>query len=219
MNRYVFEASKLAELKSKVASKIVEQPTRVESVSALLWKCMSTASRTNRKSTTRPTIMAQFVNIRKRVSPSLPENSIGNFVGHFLARPEVAERELELKHLVIQLRVGLEEFSNILVSKLEEGNTFLWKPFKDVEIALNDDIDCYGCSSWCKFSFYETDFGWGRPKWVSIASFKIRNSIFLLDTSDGKGIEAWVTLSDEDVALVEGNKELLQYAALNPRIL
>ena len=200
---------------------MVEQPTRVEAVLALLWKCASAASRTNRKSTTRPTIMSQIVNIRKRVSPPLPENSVGNFLGHFLAHPEAAESKLELKDLAIQLRKGLEGFSKIHVPKLQDENAFLTvcEALKDMEIAYNDDIDFYGCSSWCRFSFYDADFGWGRPKWVSIASYKFKNSIMLLDISDGKGIEAWVTLSEEDMALMESNQELLEYAALNPRIL
>ncbi|BBN68102.1 hypothetical protein Prudu_281S000400 [Prunus dulcis] len=42
--RFVFEASKIAALQSKVTSTVVPKPTRVEAASALIWKCKIEAS-------------------------------------------------------------------------------------------------------------------------------------------------------------------------------
>lgn len=220
--RYAFDSSKITKLKGRAASKMVEEPTRVEAVLALLWKCATKASRANLGISSRPSMVSQFVNMRKRVAPPLPETSVGNLLGHFIAQAsESEEEEMELKGLVAQLRTGVEEFSKTRVPKLQEGNAFLTvcEGLKDMELAYKEGIDFYGCSSWCRFSFYEADFGWGKPKWVSIPSSRIKNTFILMDTSDGKGIEAWVTLTHQDMALLETNPELLQFASFNPSII
>ncbi|KAI9095027.1 hypothetical protein K1719_026491 [Acacia pycnantha] len=128
---------------------------------------------------------------------------------------------LDLQSLVVRLRKALEVFSREFAHKLGDKNnafSLIIEGGKDVELAYKEGIDFYMCSSWCRFGFYEADFGWGKPKWVSIPSLKKNNFIYLMDTHDGKGIEAWVTLIEQDMALVEKNHELLEFASLNPTI-
>jgi len=73
-------------------------------------------------------------------------------------------------------------------------------------------------SSWCWFPIYETNFGWGKPTWVTTFGCSHRNIIFLMDTRDGKGIEAYVNMEESNMARFEQDVELLQYASLNPSI-
>ena len=40
--------------------------------------------------------------------------------------------------------------------------------------------------------------------------------IGLLDTRDGDGVEAWMTLKEEDMALFQEDLELLAFASPNP---
>lgn len=44
----------------------------------------------------------------------------------------------------------------------------------------------------------------------------MRNIIVLVDTKDGEGIEAWLTLDEQEMALFEVNEEILQFACFNP---
>ncbi|KAI4307567.1 hypothetical protein L6164_030738 [Bauhinia variegata] len=218
--RYVFEESKLAELKTKIASTTELKPTRVEAVTALIWKCANTASRTNLGSNTRPYLMSQSVNIRKRVSPSLPENSVGNFIGQIIVGPE--EGEIDLQQLVIQMRKSLAEYSeNILAHMLQDQSVFfkIYDAMNDSKLETKlDEVDFYSFTSWCRLSFYEADFGWGRPKWATLPSFTAKNSMLLMDTSDGKGIEALLSLSEQDMAVLGRNEEFIEFASLNPSI-
>lgn len=46
----------------------------------------------------------------------------------------------------------------------------------------------------------------------------IKNMTMMKDTSDGHGIEAHLTLKEEDMAIFEKN-ELLAYASLNPCVI
>ncbi|KAH7521761.1 hypothetical protein FEM48_Zijuj07G0066700 [Ziziphus jujuba var. spinosa] len=83
----------------------------------------------------------------------------------------------------------------------------------------NDEIDNYNCTSWCRFPFYDAHFGWGTPVWVSVSGVTFRNMVFLMDSRDEDGIEAWLILKEKDMALVGSNKELLAFASPNPSII
>nr|TKS12845.1 hypothetical protein D5086_0000060720 [Populus alba] len=66
---------------------------------------------------------------------------------------------------------------------------------------------------WQRFPFYGIDFGWGKPTWVTIPAGANKNVTTIMDTRDGEGVEAWVTLTEEDMAFFEGDRELLGQAA------
>ncbi|XP_060217217.1 acetyl-CoA-benzylalcohol acetyltransferase-like [Lycium barbarum] len=65
------------------------------------------------------------------------------------------------------------------------------------------DVDNYPSTSWCRFPWYEADFGWGKPSWVSSVSKyyegKYYERISLIDTKSGDGIEAWIALKENDM--------------------
>ena len=83
---------------------------------------------------------------------------------------------------------------------------------------MNNDIDLYACTSWCKLELYDADFGWGRPVWASIVGLPLKNVTLLIDTRDGDGIEAWLTLGEEDMTFFESNEELLEFSILDPSV-
>ncbi|XP_031270317.1 LOW QUALITY PROTEIN: acylsugar acyltransferase 3-like [Pistacia vera] len=168
--RFVFSASKITSLKA-IASKNVQNPTRVEVVSALIYKCASSASRANSNSSN-PTLFVQSLNLRSRTGPPLPENFMGNVVFIFSVLTS-EENKIVLHSVVGQKR---EELAKFLI----------------------------------------VDFGWGRPEWVTTTSNGMKNSILLLDTRDGLGIEAPVTLEEQDMAIFERDDELLSFATVNP---
>ncbi|CAN6572728.1 unnamed protein product [Malus baccata var. baccata] len=215
--RFVFEASKVAALKSKAVSTSVPNPTRVESVSALIWKCATTVSRSN-LGVVRPSEWSPVANIRKiLVQQPLAENLMGNLVGMFSVKTEASEVvDIDIPSLVAKLRKGVEEF------KVKYGNGVSGEEacgfFKEFGNLMKRDVDNYNCSSWCRFPFYEANFGWGKPLWVC-QSTGMKNLIVFMDTRDGKGIEASLTFSEEDMAKFECNKELLAYASVNPTVM
>ncbi|GMP47120.1 hypothetical protein CsSME_00015027 [Camellia sinensis var. sinensis] len=66
---------------------------------------------------------------------------------------------------------------------------------------------------------YEADFGWGKPTWATAGHTEVPNVVVLSPTRDGEGIEAWVKLIEEDIAFFECNKDLLDFATINPSAL
>ncbi|VVA35325.1 PREDICTED: BAHD acyltransferase [Prunus dulcis] len=225
--RFVFDASKIAALQSKVTSSVVPKPTRVEAVSALIWKCKieaSSRSSSNMSGTSliRPSVFCHTVNMRKMAVPPLPENLVGNLVDYSTTNYSHSGENttvIDLKGLVAKIRGGLEERKELSAAGVVFDSNEAWKKvILYINLMKNDDIDKFMCSSWCRFPFYEADFGWGKPSWVSYVAVGLNNVTVLMDKRDDNGIEAWVTLNQENMALFESNKELLEYASLNPRV-
>ncbi|CAK9322224.1 unnamed protein product [Citrullus colocynthis] len=73
------------------------------------------------------------------------------------------------------------------------------------------DYSLYRCTSWCKFPVYDADFGWGKPVWITVPEFPWKNMILLMDSRDGEGIEAMVSLEKKEMEVFEKNQELLSF--------
>ncbi|XP_050204947.1 BAHD acyltransferase At5g47980-like [Mercurialis annua] len=220
--RYVFDASKITALKAKAASQTVPHPTRVEAVTALIWKCATKAA-TVRLNSTQPKefVLAQAVNIRKKMH-RLSENTIGNMMGHFAVR--APDSQTNLASLVANIRKGMKDFDENYVTKLVQGNAFMaiMEALKEMGSLIHgsgNNTEFYIVSSLCKFPFYGIDFGWGKPSWVVPPMESFKNIVALIDSNDGDGIEAWVILKEEDMTIFERDQELLEFASSNPSVL
>ncbi|ESR45466.1 hypothetical protein CICLE_v10001111mg [Citrus x clementina] len=221
MRRFVFDAKAIADLKAKaIISSCVQNPTRVEVVSALLSKHIMATFKL-KSGPHKPTLLTHVVNLRPKARPPLPGNLIGNIVWHTNVLCE--DEEVELAGLASQLRQAITKLDGDFLKSLQgsEGFLTLCKAIEDEAEAYYDVKDRILFSSWCTFGFYEIDFGWGRPTWVSCVGLDgsiITHSptIVLTDTRLRDGIEAWVFLLDDDMALLEVDEELLAFANLDP---
>lgn len=219
--RFYFDATAVAALKLKAsAGKIV--PTRVEAVSAFLWKCGIAAS-TERYGFRRPSVFIQLMNLRGRIPlpPAVTENAIGNLF--WIAAANRTENcESDLPSLVRKLREAVSEINGDFVRRItgEKGESVISDYFRRItEFGSRNGNDCFYFVSWSKLGLYETDFGWGKPVWVSsidLDGSAVRNFCVVNETGSGDGLEAWVTLDEPEMAILERNLELLNFASLNP---
>ncbi|PPS00746.1 hypothetical protein GOBAR_AA19920 [Gossypium barbadense] len=201
--------SAIATLKAKASSSsVVPNPTSVESVSAFIWICFTTATRI-RYGSRRPSVLSHIVNLRGKTATSLPEHSIGNLLWIATAQCD-AEVNLELQSLVGLLRKSLMETSGEFVEELqgERGFQKVLKCLTELgEVHSNGGADYAAFSSMCK------------PMWVSpggIDGLVFQNLVFLIETRNGDGIEALVTLDEQDMAVLQSQTEILSFAALDP---
>jgi hypothetical protein len=220
--RFVFSASKVAELKEKVQSVLGREKfyvSRVEVILALLWKC-AVAVVKSKTGSFKPTALFQAVNLRSRMDPPLADTVFGNFVWPFAVIVE-EESDMEIPQLVQDMRKNKIDFLNNKAKRFqgEGGFSALMEALKERgEIFKNrKELVAYQCTSWCNFPLYETDFGWGKPAWMTSANKLVSNTISLLDTSSG-GVEALITLDEEEMAIFERHEELLEFASVNPSI-
>lgn len=218
--RFVFDAIKIDELKAMVCSK-VNNPTRVQVVTALIYKCaIVAASKLSCGTCSNPSGLVQTMNLRNRMVPPLPSSLVGNL--HWFFQIVCENDEIELYDLVNKMKENMASFCSKYAKKFREGEWELLflDCLKDArQLLRRDNLIVYKCSSWCKFPMYEADFGWGKPKWVSIANFPLKNSIIMMDDRSGDGIEAFVNLGKEEMDLFEADIDLLAFASLNPSVL
>jgi shikimate O-hydroxycinnamoyltransferase len=222
--RFVFHASAIATLKSQATSLCVKHPTRLEVVSAFIWKHAMAASREN-YGFQKPSLLTHLVNLRRRMASPLSEHSIGNLL--WIAAAQCTNKDHDqvgLQGLVGEIRGAISRIDCDFVQKLqgheEIRNSVMCESLKEIgEVGSKDEVYYFGFSSWCNLGFYEADFGWGKPIWVSSigsSSPVFLNLTILVDTRLGDGIEAWVTLDEQDMARLVCNSELLTFASLDP---
>ncbi|XP_062099004.1 stemmadenine O-acetyltransferase-like [Humulus lupulus] len=217
--RYVFDKPKIENLKAQITVAVDDdsqihnrQPSRVEVVTAIIWKCVVAASRAN--SGPPKFALARSMNIRRRAEPPLPENLVGNFVAIIASR--IDEHEPELQDLASELRRGLRDFGEKRAKGLR-GDAALEVIFHGLkefsEFTGKDDTEGLFVTSMCNFQLYETvEFGWGKPIWVTIPFVTGHNNVVTLTDSRDGGVEAWVTLSKQDMASFERDPEILQFS-------
>lgn len=226
--RLVFGAKAIADLKAKASSSSVQNPTRVEAVSALLSKCIRRATAASTSSTDqsasrdrKSTLVTHAVNLRRKARPPLPDHLVGNIIYHANA---LCGDEDELDGLVCQLREAIAKLDADFVKSLQgaEGFSNLLKAVKDEEKLYSDVENTITFTSSCSFRFYDIDFGWGKPVWVSVSGFggsiiSLSTSlVILMSTRPGDGVEAWVSLLEEYMHLLETDQQLLAFATFDP---
>ncbi|KAJ4831153.1 hypothetical protein Tsubulata_000696 [Turnera subulata] len=137
----------------------------------------------------RRSLLSIAVSMPKKTTLPIPGNSWGNILTRAIARfspdDDVYDRcNLQLRDLAGKVHHAIE----------------------------STDTDSYNSSSLCRFPVYEADHGWGKPCWVNIPmSQKLRNVIFLMDTFDGDGVEALVTLDQSGMHIFEQDPQIIPF--------
>ncbi|GJV50254.1 vinorine synthase-like protein [Tanacetum coccineum] len=164
--RIVFDSSKLAALKAAVAANGVKDPTRVEVVSALLWKCVMDATE-EKNGSWKPSLLSHVVNLRKRLVSTLSENTIGNLI--WLASAECkTSSKTRLCVLVEKVRGSVSKINSEFVKKLQAD--FGWgKPIW----ACGGGV-CHGSPVFMNFVvLMDTKYGDGIEAWVNMDEYEM----------------------------------------------
>ncbi|TMW85620.1 hypothetical protein EJD97_022799 [Solanum chilense] len=215
--RYIFSPSKLNELKTLVTAETeIQNPTRTEVVSGLLFKSIVFAIKANSGSFL-PSTLVQHIDLRNQLN--LPQNIVGNILTSF-STSIYNEENMKLSIIVSKMRKGKEQAykrdnvkQNVLVDKIFEST--LAKEEMYHSSSSSSTCDTYLCSSFVKFPFHEIDFGWGKPIKVSVANGPFGKVIYLIGNQGG-GIDAFVMLSEQDMFVLERDTQLLEFAYLVP---
>ncbi|XVF08753.1 hypothetical protein REPUB_Repub07fG0030000 [Reevesia pubescens] len=217
--RFLFYGSKIAALRNEIDNRLcLYPPTRVEAVSSLIWNALI-AGDTETNEIAAPMHMAiTSVNLRKRMNPPLPELCMGNIFHIAMANSAMA-KTMSRKRLEEKIHESIWKINDKYVRQFYGSGAHL-NVMKNMasELGKNSRAELlFNFTSWCRFPFYETDFGWGKPVWFGTA-LKLNKLAIFLDTKDGKGIEAWIGLTKEEMTKLEQDPGILAYASFNSSI-
>lgn len=204
--RFVFDKEKLDILKKSASSgSQVKDPTRVEALSAFVWKHVW---KLNKDSDKKMSVAVHAVNIRSRMNPTIPDYFFGNLWTAALAFSEMVGSNTG-HDLLYQLRSSIRKIDSDYIKTLQNGKDFLIHMDKLAEMFSKGEVEFCNFTSWCRFPVYEVDFGWGKPVWVCTTTFPYENMIIFLSTKPGEGIEAWVNMLEDDEDFIGNNLSIL----------
>ncbi|KAI5352109.1 hypothetical protein L3X38_005000 [Prunus dulcis] len=218
--RFVFDSSQIENLRARYGHNMHLQKrlTRVETLSTFVWSRFVAATKDCTMNKLYRVIHA--VNLRSRFDPPLPQSFFGNLFCISMTAPlqiPSSGGDEECSHdVVIQaVREAVGKIDNEYVKKLQkQGDKHLGVMKKQADSFKRGETGTLlSFSSYCRFPLYDNDFGWGRPTWVGSPSLTYKNVVLFMDTKEGGGIEAYVSLEEEVMAKFECDSELLSYVA------
>ncbi|PON48852.1 Transferase [Trema orientale] len=221
--RFVFDANAVATLREIAKSERVPKPSRNEALTCFVWKHASAAAAVA-TGTPKASVIAHAANMRPRMKSNALNTAIGNLF--WWARADSADvRTEEISDLVGTLRGSLVSFNDEYLESMEGevGYAAVTEFYDSLEDILNPEEpekapEIYGFTNWNGF-FNEVDFGWGKPVWVGAhgkVGSEFRNLVVFVDAQGGKGIEAFVTLEENHMAVLEKDSEFLAFVCPNP---
>ncbi|KAJ8529910.1 hypothetical protein K7X08_036745 [Anisodus acutangulus] len=154
--------------------------------------------------------LGTFVKEWTRISQTgtTEEHALGNFCLAGIATLEANQSRKELTDFVNMVGSTARDTSVGIAKASVDDITSMFVNFKIP--CQKEEMDMYFCTSWCKFPWYEADFGWGKPFWVSDVS-KPAELITLIDTKSGDGIEAWIGLKENEMAEFQRDPDILTF--------
>ncbi|XP_028779029.1 vinorine synthase-like [Neltuma alba] len=212
--RFVFNASAIEALRTKYAQTDEKLPSRVEALSAFIWSRYVAATQDPHGGPQKTYAVVHAVNLRPRMEPPLPPDSFGNYYRVTMTLIPTLENEEECNYgflFIKQVREQLKKIDKGYVRRLQEGANEHLDFLKDssYRVLVKREMVSFSFTSLCRFPLYDADFGWGKPTWVGSPALTFKNLVVFIDTKNGGGIEAYVSLTVEDMAKFEADKELV----------
>ncbi|CAN6721774.1 unnamed protein product [Malus baccata var. baccata] len=228
--RFVFDAPAVSALRAQstdVENEQARRPTRVEALSAFIWRRYIAACTSQQQNNSADDVPAMYtvshaVNLRTRMDPPLPEYTFGNVTRTTISVPPIQVEPKEgsssdpsLYSVVSHVREALKQVDRDYIKKLQEGEGFLSFLKERSSQVKRGEVVSFSFTSLCRFPIYDADFGWGKPVYAGSASFTFKNLVSLFDTTSGDGVEAWINLKEEDMEKFEADEEVLKYVSPN----
>ncbi|KAK4424816.1 Vinorine synthase [Sesamum alatum] len=213
--RFVFDKEKLEALKQAASSpsgSTVEDPTTVEVVSAFIWKHFIDVIKSENPEVKKTFAASHAVSLRGRTSPSLVfDNIFGNCYMTTIAYSNTTNGEFH--DLVTQLRSTIKKVNEDYIAKAQTGDNYLDDLSKLVSLIMNGELELCSFTSWCRYPVYEVDFGWVKPISFRLPSGPVKNTVVLMNSRSGDGIEALITMHKDNVEIFENQIKLLSCTA------
>ncbi|XP_065875547.1 stemmadenine O-acetyltransferase-like [Euphorbia lathyris] len=151
------------------------------------------------------------VNIRQILDPPIQKKSFGNLAW---TAPALIDNMCKEDEIARGIKDSIRGVNAESLKKVQNGElSFSKETFME---SLKGQIARYSFTSICNFPVYDVDFGWGKPIWVTTSGMIIDNLVICIDTKEAQGIEAWISMTEEDMAKFEKDNQLLSHLSSTP---
>ncbi|KAM3289302.1 acetyl-CoA-benzylalcohol acetyltransferase [Capsicum chacoense] len=219
--KFVMDEKVLSKLRDKLTSSnnnseaLCFKPSRVEMVTAILWRAQLRASRAI-TGEMKPSVMSFPLNLRGKLKYREAINPFGNFIIDIpITYEPKGTNVLELQHFITLIREEVEKIVDYCgEASLDEvvemvGNLYN-KCYEGREWGANDDVEEFTCSSLTRFHMQEADFGWGNPNLMHFGSRN--NQVFwLYSTQCGNSIGVQMDLKEKYMDFIRHDQEFLAF--------
>ncbi|KAL8101382.1 pelargonidin 3-O-(6-caffeoylglucoside) 5-O-(6-O-malonylglucoside) 4'''-malonyltransferase-like [Apium graveolens] len=214
--KFYFSSSAIAKIrkKARLDNSSEKLPTRVQSLWGIIGKAIIDINVANPEKP-RGFLIIQAVNMRERTDPPIPKNQCGNLYLISTVQSLAGEKGVEFQGLVDNLTRFVKRDVEVCKMLWTAGNgaQLISQGFNELIKCLTDpEMSCVNLfTDWSKSPFYEADFGWGKPVWVSSVNVPVINHVYLLRDKSGEGIEAWVNLKIDDMPKFEQDSNIMEF--------
>ncbi|KAI3929652.1 hypothetical protein MKX01_025820 [Papaver californicum] len=199
--KFIFTDSELALLKEKSTNLQYQLPTRVEALSALIWKCLIELDQGKvMKGATADPPAVTMKDSSPIAAKLLRQYGLSCGCSPRLLGKDIDVKDQNYPDLVSKVRDSIKKIDGDYIEELRTTDMLLNFLKMNENKATGQNTSMLHFTSWCRFPIYDADFGCGKPTWISISSIPFKNMVVLMDTSSGDGIEATVSLDMEDAA-------------------
>nr|GMD82874.1 vinorine synthase-like [Ipomoea batatas] len=197
--------------------------SRVVALAAFLWAAVIRATREADQDFKTHTL-TMSVDLRKRFNPPFPTYCLGSINQVVGARWERGDEGKESSAavdggvLIGKVREAISKIDDNYIKKMHIEGGYL-KELMAISNSLSVDKKHnkgLNISSWCKVPFYEVDFGWGKPRWISTILVLKDLGIFM-DMDDG-GVEVWLGLPQGIMSNLERDEQLLAHLSYSQTV-
>ncbi|WMV59722.1 hypothetical protein MTR67_053107 [Solanum verrucosum] len=215
VKRFVIREAAMSRLRKKYMDEsdggLTFQPSRVEIITALLWRALIRIS-TTIHGYVRPSLMDFPLNLRSKTSLPQVHNSMENFRIDVPIKFIPGETKMELHNFIILIRdtvnkvvascakASPDEIVSTLVNIYNES-------VRSPEWGGNNEVDKVLCSSMCMFPLHDTDFGLGKPA-LLFFGMKDTQMLWLHDTNIHSEVGVQVDLKESYMQLFERDEDI-----------
>ncbi|KAJ4718867.1 Transferase [Melia azedarach] len=198
---FMLDGDKIAALRKKIGSEpYLDHPTRFEAIAVLiLGTLIKNADKETHEFTIKQLAAVISINLRNRVNPPLPPQCLGNLVTTAIVKFPI-DKEIDCCYLAAEVYKSIK-------SVIDQYKRNMHVDGVDKGLANSKVINFSDIS---RMPFYEADFGWGKPTLLSFIPLGIKVAC-LMPSSDGVGVEAFITLPKKEMAKFERDPEFLYY--------
>nr|GMD81468.1 vinorine synthase-like [Ipomoea batatas] len=201
--RFIFRGSTVNTIRDRYTQP-EHRPSRVVALAAFLWAAVIRATREVDQDFKTHTL-TMSMDLRKRFNPPFPTyclGSINQVVGAGWERGNEGKESsaaVDGGVLVRKVQEAISKIDDNYIQKMHIEGGYL-KELMAISNSFSVDKKHnkgLNISSWCKVPFYEVDFGWGKPRWISTI-LVLKDLAIFMDMDDG-GVEVWLGLPQERI--------------------